>query len=242
MKHMLPALALLSAVAFIPPALAQESHMTPQPKIVVTGTGEAAVAPDMAIVTLAVMRDAPTAREAMDQANEAMDAVIAAMREAGIADRDLQTTGLSIQARYVYPQNNNGEQQPKLVAYQVSNTLTVRVRDVAGVGAIVDRAVTLGVNQGGSIVFTNDDPSSVRSTARTAAVKDAMERARQLAEAAGVKVGRILEIAEQGAPPPPMPLDGRMARVEAAAADAVPVAAGENNYRIDVAVTVELDQ
>lgn len=235
---------LLAAALAIPHVAAAQDRSqaaNPQPRIIVTGEGESAVAPDMAIVSLAVMREAATAREALDANNEAMAAVIAAMKEAGIEARDLQTAGLQINPRYVYPQNNNGEQQPRIVAYQVSNTLTVRVRDVAAVGEVIDRSVTLGVNQGGSISFTNDDPAAATTEARKRAVEDAVTRARTLAEAAGVSLGGIVEISEQAFTPPPMPMGQRAYRMEAAA-DAVPVEAGENTYRIQVNVTFELRQ
>ena len=232
-------LLLAAAIALPSAALAQETP--PTPRVIVTGQGEMAVAPDMAIVSLAVMREAETAREALDQNNAAMAAVIAAMKEAGIEDRDLQTAGLQINPRYVYPQNNDNEQQPRIVAYQVANTLTVRVRDIDAVGEIIDRSVTLGVNQGGNISFTNDDPAEATTEARKRAVADAMARAHTLAEAAGVQLGAVHELSEQAFMPSPMPIAARAYRMEAAA-DAVPVAAGENTYRVQVNVTFELKQ
>lgn len=210
------------------------------PRIAVTGEGEVALAPDTAIVVLSVLREAETAREALDENNAAAAQVIEALKEAGVADRDLQTSGLSINPRYVYPQNGE-DRQPRLVAYQVSNTLTARIRDLDQVGAVIDRSVTLGVNQGGSISFVNDDPGEALTEARRLAVADAQERARTLAEAAGVRIGRVLDISEHGPVSPPVPIGARMMRAEAAS-DAVPIEAGENTYRIRVSVTFELDQ
>jgi len=236
-------LPLLFATALVVPniAAAQETRQTP--RIVVTGEGETAVAPDMAILTLTVMRDAETAREALDENNTAMAAVVAAMREAGIEGRDLQTSGLQINPRYVYPQSPQDEQQqPRIVAYEVSNTLTVRVRDIASVGEVVDQSVTLGVNQGGGISFTNDDPAEATTEARKRAVQDATARARTLAEAAGVTLGSIIEISEQSFVQPPMPMGAPRAYRMEAAADAVPVEAGENTYRVQVNVTFEIGQ
>lgn len=228
---------LLAAALFIPSlAAAQQLHPPHHNRILVVGEGEASVAPDMAIVSLAVMREAETARQALDQNNEAISAVIAALKEAGIEGRDLQTSGLQINPRYVYPQDNSGE-APRIQGYQVSNTLTVRVRDIEKLGAIIDESVTLGVNQGGSISFTNDDSSATVTEARKRAVKDAMGRAKTLAEAAGVGLGPVLEISEQSMTPPPMPLSAKMVRMEAASADAVPLEAGENVYRVQVSVT-----
>lgn len=218
------------------PALAQQS--APPPRIVVSGEGEAALRPDLALLTLAVMREAPTAREAMTANNEAIAAVIAALKEAGVADRDLQTAGLQINPRYDYPRNQDGNQTAVLAAYQVTNTLSVRVRDIARVGEILDQAVTLGVNQGGGISFTNDDPSAAIQEARRKAVADAIAKARTLAEAAGVDLGKVVEISEQSFAPPPMPFLSKIAD----ARESVPVEAGENAYRVQVGVTFEIAQ
>lgn len=230
-----------AAIAFPQLAAAQESPRPNPPRIVVVGEGEAAIAPDMAILTLAVLREADTAREALDDANKAMAEVIASLKEAGVEARDIQTSGVQINPKHVYPSSSGGDQQPRIVGYQVSNNLTVRVRDVAALGAIIDRAVTLGVNQGGSITFANDDPSAATTEARKRAVRDAIERATTLAEAAGVGLGPIVELSEQSQTPPPVPFDGRAYRMEAAPAS-VPVEAGENTYRIQVTVTFELKQ
>ena len=226
----------LSSVAA--PALAADRK---EPVIVVSGEGRAVAAPDLAIVTLGVAETRKTAREALDVANAAMAKVIDALKTQGIAPRDLQTSGLSVQAQYSYPQNEDGTPKPPLLTgYLVSNSLTVRIRDIAKVGAIIDQAVTLGVNQGGEIRFTNESPGKTISVARTAAVKDAIDKARTLADAAGVKLGRILEITEAGMPPEPRP----MMRMQMAkeASDAVPLAVGENSYSVSVSVTFSIGQ
>ncbi|TIV65666.1 MAG: DUF541 domain-containing protein, partial [Mesorhizobium sp.] len=156
------------------PALASAADTQPQPRIIVSGEGEATVAPDMAILSLSVMREAKSAREALDANNDAMAAVIAAMKSSGIAERDLQTAGIQINPRYNYTNKADGSQEAELVAYQVTNTLSVRVRDVDKTGEILDKAVSLGVNQGGGIAFTNDDPKATITEARKKAVADAM--------------------------------------------------------------------
>ncbi|MVA99155.1 DUF541 domain-containing protein [Nitratireductor sp. CAU 1489] len=231
-RTVLPLAAALSLSAL--PAIAADQ---PSPRIQVSGEGEAALKPDLAVLTLSVMREADSAREAMSAANQAMEAVIAAMKEAGIAARDLQTAGLQINPRYEAKKHDDGSQTSEIAAYQVANTLTVRVRDIAAVGAVLDQAVTLGVNQGGGILFGNEDPSSALTQARTAAVKDAIAKAGTLAAAAGVELGPIVEISEQAYNPRPMPY---MARAEMAAG-AAPVEAGENAYRVQVNVTFGID-
>lgn len=227
-RTVLPLAAALSLSAL--PAIAADQ---PSPRIQVSGEGEAALKPDLAVLTLSVMREADSAREAMSAANQAMEAVIAAMKEAGIAARDLQTAGLQINPRYEAKKHADGSQTSEITAYQVANTLSVRVRDIAAVGAVLDQAVTLGVNQGGGILFGNEDPASALTQARTAAVKDAIAKAGTLAAAAGVELGQIIEISEQAYNPRPMPY---MARAEMASG-AAPVEAGENSYRVQVNVT-----
>lgn len=215
----------------------------PTPRILVTGQGSVDLASDMAVLALTVTREAETARAALDANSAAMSEVLSAMKAEGIKARDLQTSGFSIQPRYSYPpQKSSGERQPPhIVGYTVRNSLNVRVRDITAVGKILDKSVTLGVNEGGNIQFTNDDPSAAITEARIKAVKSALAKAQTLAEAAGVKTGKILEISEQSFSPRPMP----MARAEmsmARSADAVPVAAGENTYKVTVNVSYSIDQ
>lgn len=215
----------------------------PAPRIVVTGQGSANLAPDMALLQLTVTRQAETARAALDANSAAMAEVIAALRAEGIAERDLQTSQFSIQPRYVYPKPKSGEAQepPRIVGYTVRNGLGVRIRDLDKLGAIIDRSVTLGVNEGGNITFTNDDPSAALTRARTMAVKDAAAKAGTLAAAAGVKLGPVLEISEQSFNPGPVPMmHSRM--MAADAAESVPVAAGENSYEVTVNMTYGIAQ
>lgn len=233
-RRILP-LAIAAAVAF--PAIAAAADSPPPPRIVVTGEGEAAIAPDLALLTLSVMREAKTARAALDANNDAMAAVIAAMKSSGIKERDLQTAGIQINPRYNYTNKPDGSQEAELVAYQVTNTLSVRIRDIDKTGDILDKAVSLGVNQGGGISFSNEDPAAAVTEARKKAVANAMAKAKTLAEAAGVGIGRVLEITDQNFAPPPMPIN---AKAFDAAGASVPVQAGENSYTAQVTVTFEL--
>ena len=215
----------------------------PCPQIIVTGQGSAELAPDMAVLQLTVTREAETARAALDANSTAMAQVIKSLRGQGLAERDIQTSNFSIQPRYVYPpQQAQGENQPpRIVGYTVRNGLSVRVRDLAKLGGIMDQSVTLGVNEGGNILFTNDDPSGAIEQARTRAVQDAAARAKSLAAAAGVKLGKVLEISEQSYNPEPMPVM-RAEMMMAKAADAVPVAAGENSYQVSVNLSYAIEQ
>ena len=228
-----------SALCFSAIAAADDE---PTPRILVSGEGRVDVAPDLAVLSLTVTREAESARAALDANSAAMSEVLAAMQAEGIEQRDLQTANFAIQPKYLHPpKRSSGEREPpRIVGYTVRNSLTVRVRDMKRVGAILDKSVSLGVNEGGSILFTNDDPSAALKQARVEAVQDALERANTLAVAAGVKAGRILEISEQSFQPRPMPM--MRAEMAMAASDAVPVAAGENTYRVMVSISVEIAQ
>jgi len=235
---------LLAAAVAIGLAAASPGHAAdrplaerPVPMIRVQGEGSVAVAPDMAIIDIGVLREGATAREALTASNEAMAAVIAAMKEEGIEARDLQTSGFFVQPRYTQPAPDRSSEAPRIDGYSATNSLTVRIRDLARLGAVLDRAVTLGVNTGGNITFTNAEPDQHVAKAREAAVRDAAARARQLAEAAGVKLGNLVEINDMGSGPRPM----MMARAKSFdAAEAVPVESGENTYTVNIQAAWEV--
>ena len=152
--------ALLAAPAINPQAgVAQAAERPlaerPLPVIRVQGKGDISIAPDMAVVTLSVVREAETARAALDANSAAMAEVIGAMKAEDIASKDLQTSGFSIQPRYYYPpRKNNGESDPPhIVGHTVTNNLTVRIRDLDKVGAILDKAVTHLLRQNETILI-----------------------------------------------------------------------------------------
>ncbi len=237
---LIAALAALSAAIYTLPAGAADEL---SPRIIVSGEGHASAAPDMALISLTVLREAETARAALNDNSKAMAEVLTAMKAAGIADKDLQTAGFSIQPRYVYPDQNKPEpEQPKIVGYSVVNTLSLRIRDLSKLGEIIDQAVTLGVNQGGDITFVKDDTSGLLDEARKKAMENAVAKAKTLTAAAGVATGRILEISEQSFQPQPIPMLRAEMAMAKSASDAVPVAAGENSYRVNVNVTFEIKQ
>jgi hypothetical protein len=229
-----------SLAAAIPAHAADE----PTPRISVTGEGEATAAPDMALINLTVLREADTARAALDANTKAMAEVLAAMKAAGIAEKDLQTSGFSIQPRYVYPDSSsNPEATPKIIGYSVVNSLGVRVRDLSKAGDILDQAVTLGVNQGGDIQFVKDDTTAILEEARKKAVENAIAKAKTMTSAAGVSLGKILDMSEQTYQPGPIPMmRAEMAMAKGGDAAPVPLATGENAYKVTVNVTFEIKQ
>lgn len=238
----LRAVVLAAAFAGIAGTAAFAQDKTPREAVItVFGEGHSEVAPDMAILSFSVVKDAKTAREALDANNKAMADVLNALKSGGIAENDLQTSGFAVNPQYQYPDNNDGGNRPPvLIGYQVANSLTIKVRDLSKLGEIIDQSVTLGVNQGGSIQFTNDKPEATITEARKQAVADAVSKAKVLSEAAGVSLGRIVEISENSSRPEPMPMMRTMAKEYAA--DAVPIATGENSYNVTVNVTFAIQQ
>jgi uncharacterized protein YggE len=165
------------------------------------------------------------------------------MEDNGIEKKDLQTSGFNIQPRYFYPKRKSDGQQPppQITGYLVSNNLTIRIRDIEKAGSILDLSVTLGINTGGNIQFTNSDTSAVLKEARTKAVKAAIEKAQTLAEAANVKLGAILNISENTNRPRPVAI--AQARSLSVQEDAsVPIASGENSYQVIVQMSWEISQ
>lgn len=197
--------------------------------------GETKVAPDMATISLGVMTEEPTAAAAM-QANAAqMGRVIAALKRAGLADRDIQTSQLNLSPQYRYEQNL----PPKLVGYQASNQVTLTVRDLAKLGQVVDATVGAGANQVHGISFGLIDPTEAENAARRAAVRALQDKAGLYAEATGHRIVRLVSLSEAGgyAAPPPMPV--MMARAEAMDAS-TKVAPGELKVRIDISGLYEI--
>lgn len=215
----------------------------PGSKISLSGTGSVSVAPDMAIISFGVIKEAKNARAALDANNKAMVSILKAMEENGIEKKDLQTSGFNIQPRYFYPKRKtNGEQpSPEIRGYIVSNNITIRIRDIEKAGSILDLSVTLGINSGGNIQFTNSDTSNILKEARIKAVKDAIEKAQTLADAANVKLGAILSISENSNRPRPIAI--AQARSLSVQEDAsVPIASGENSYQVTVQMSWEISQ
>jgi hypothetical protein len=226
--------ALFAAFALLAgPAAAQQAEAS-RPQVVVTGEGRVAAAPDMATISLGAQNDAATAAEALAATSAATAAILEGLTAAGIAARDIQTDQLSLSPRYDY---SRGDGQPVLLGYTASNTVRVRVRDLATLGAQLDAAVAAGGNRFDGLAFGLQDPGPSEDMARTRAVEDALRKAALYAGAAGLRLGPVVSIIEQGGFAGPSP----MFRAEAAPAAApVPVAPGELLTVATVTVTLEL--
>jgi len=194
---MIAVLALLVPVLTLAGCTAAAPSTTPttitvgsqQEGIWVSGEGEVQAVPDTATINLGVQAQAPTVAEAQSQAQVAMDAVMAALKANGVAEKDIQTTDYNVWQQTRWDSNKNEEQ---VIGYQVSNTVSVKVRKVAEAGTVLDAAVAAGGDlirvQG--IYFEVDDPSSFYEQARAKAMDDAKAKARQLADLADVKLGK----------------------------------------------------
>mgnify|MGYP003122462630 FL=1 len=206
------------------------------------GRGEVAAAPDMAMVTSGVTTQGATAREALDANTAAMAELIAALKGSGIEDRDIQTSGFSVNPNYVYSDErdaNGYTLPPKIEGYQVSNTVTVKVRQLEELGTILDQSVTVGANTVNGVSFSVADPSELLNRAREAAFADAEVKAELYAAAAGTTLDEIVSISEKQGfnEPQPYPM---YARAEMADSAKVPVEAGELSFAINVSVQWEL--
>jgi len=205
--------------------------------ITVVGTGEASAKPDMAEIQLGVVTQAATAAEALSANNAAMDRLLKSLAGRGIAEKDVQTTQFSVSPQYYH--EPRGQAPPKITGYNVTNQVRVKVRQLATLGQVLDQAIGEGANQVHGISFSVAEQDRLLDGARRDAVGDAKRKAELYAQAAGVKVGRVLLIQEQS---PRFPQPQMMAMTaRAGAGGSVPVAAGEQEFRASVTVTYAID-
>jgi uncharacterized protein len=216
------------------PLAAQQAD--PPSGLMLTGVGEVRARPDLAIVRIGVVSHAATARAALDDNNRAMEAVMAALGDQDIAERDLQTSHFNIQPRYRYDRNHEGP--PRIDGYEVSNQLAVTIRRLDRLGAVLDLAVSAGSNQILGIEFGLADPKAQRDEARRLAVRDAVRKAQLYAEAADLVLGPIRAVIEQARPGPPQPVHLRMQAVVEDAS--VPIAEGEQSIAVEVTISWDI--
>ena len=198
----------------------------------VTATGEVTRVPDVAVISAGVVSRASAASAALQDSADRMQRVIAALKRAGIADRDIQTSNVSLNPEYRYPEN----QSPQLVGYTASNSVTIRFRDIRSSGKILDTLVAQGANQINGPNLTVDKPESALDEARAKAIATGRARAELYARSLGLHVVRIVAVADTGGnyAPPPMPV---MMEARAASTKIEP---GEQKLQVSVAMTFEL--
>jgi len=211
---------------------------TPPPRtMTVSGQGEVKAAPDEAVLSAGVVTQARSAAAALAANSRAMNGVFDALKRIGIPDKSVQTSDFSVTAQYQTDQHGNTTQ--KIIGYQVSNNVTVVVDDLGKLGSAIDALVTSGANSMGDIAFTFRDPKQLLTEARAEAVKDALQRANTYASAAGVMLGPITSIGENG-DIAPRPMMRKMMTMSAANDLATPVAAGEDSITAGVSITFEI--
>jgi uncharacterized protein YggE len=210
--------------------------------LAVSAEGRSARTPDLALFSAGVTTQGKTAGAAMTANAAAMTKVVAELKKAGIADKDIQTSSINLNPLYGQPvidPQGNMVQEPRIIGYQAMNMLSVKQRDLKGFGKVLDALVAAGANQISGPNFQMDKPELALDEARTNAMKAARARADLYARAAGLRVVRILTISEGGGYQPPMPVMYAKAEMAGDAAS-TPISAGQVEAQISVAVQFEL--
>ncbi len=240
-RHALRPLLLATLLAFGSPmtAAAQSAPSIAVPSdatlLSVSASADVKRAPDVASIGAGVVTQAADANAAMRANAEQMQKVMAAIRAAGIADKDIRTSGINLSPQYRYAEN----QPPAITGYQASNNVDLKVRDLGKLGKVLDALVASGANQVNGPSFEIDQPDAVQDEARRAALDKAQARAQMYAKSLGLQVRRIVSISEGGGFNPPMPMP--MVRMAAMAKDAgTEVSPGENTVSASIDVVFEL--
>lgn len=249
MKRLSYALAALSlGVAAPMPLLAQNTGSLPivSPEntvLTITAEGRSSHTPDLAVFTAGVSSTGQTAAEALSANSEAMNRVVRALRNADIADRDIQTSNLSLHPVYApdrpEPTRTLEDQTPRILGYRANNSVTVKLRRLNEYGGVIDTLVSAGANNVNGPHFQIEEPDAALDEARREAMTKARERATLYANAAGLRIVRILAITEAGNFGP-RPQVMQAARAAFDQAESTPVSPGEVEVDANLTVMFEL--
>lgn len=196
--------------------------------------------PDVATITAGVVTRATTAQEARAENAKKMQAVFTSLKAKGISDKDVQTSGLTINPDYVYVEH----QPPKIAGYQATNTINIRIHNLDKAPDMVDALVANGINQLNGPFFTIDNPEDKMNQARREAIQKARKKAELYADATGLKIKRIVSINENAnmGGPQPYPMMMKAAMADAAGREAsTPIAPGQVDVDVTVNITYELE-
>jgi uncharacterized protein YggE len=196
----LTAFAFAAAMLVAAPALAEDKTVIPT--LTSSAEGSVEVTPDIVNVTLGVVSNGKTAAEALAANSKDMNAAIEAIRGAGIAEKDIATSGFNINPIYAPRPDNRPDEPAKVIGYEVSNQVTVIIRDLKASGAILDKVVAAGANQVTGISFDVADPAAPADAALKDAIAKARKKAELMAAAAGLKLVRIVSVTTDGAARP----------------------------------------
>jgi uncharacterized protein YggE len=238
MNKMILSALLLGAAALPAAAGAQQASITQTiagTRLDVNATGEVTRVPDVAVISAGVVSRSATASAALQDNADRMQRVLAALKRAGIEDRDIQTSNVSLNPEYRYPQ----DQAPQLTGYTASNSVSIRFRDIRNSGKILDALVGQGANQISGPNLIVDKPEAALDEARAKAIAIGRARADLYARSLGMRVARIVAVTESGgyAVPPPMPV---MMEARVASLPATKIEAGEQKLQVNLAITFEL--
>lgn len=205
----------------------------------VTATGKVSAAPDRATVSAGVVTEGKTAQQAMVANATKMNSVFEELKAAGIPENNIQTSQLSLQPRYNY----QDRQTPTIDGYEARNTVTAKSEDLQSVGAMLDALVKAGVNNIGGINFSIDNPDDAMNEARAKAISAAKLKAETMAEAAGVKLGKLLNMSEAntGGQPRPMMMQAGF-RSDSMESAPTPIASGEQSLEVTVNLSYAIEQ
>ena len=222
--------ATLPSAAFAEPAITQTIAGT---RLDINATGEVARVPDVAVISAGVVSRSNSANGALQETANRMQRVLAALRRAGVQDRDVQTSNVNLSPEYKYENN----QPPQLVGYSATNNVTIRFRDIRNSGAILDALVAQGANQINGPSLTIDKPEAALDEARAKAVSAGRARAELYARSLGMRIARLVAVNESGGnfPSPPMPMFARAERDSS-----TPIEPGEQKLQVTLAMTFEL--
>lgn len=241
MIRIAPILIAAAALGALALACTDETTVLPpnneSPGVTVSGSGSVFGEPDVALLSLGVEARARSVAEARGQAAEAMDAMLIALKDGGVADEDIQTTRFTVQPEFDFINDRQ-----VLRGFVVTNTVTAKIRTIDNTGQLLDGALEAGgdLARVESLQFTIDDPSPLQDQARREAVEEARAKAETLAEAAGVELGRPRTITESGGPVP-IPFETAAFDDTAQELERTPIETGELEVRIDVQIAYDLE-
>jgi uncharacterized protein YggE len=233
---------LLSLLLFIPQsAFSQRTDAPPPPVIIVNGNAEIEAVPDEATVRLGVVRQSPTAQAAQEQANTVSQQILNAITKLGIPQQRVQTSRLTLTPVYA-PQRPENREAPRIVSYTASNIVSVDIDKLNQIGPVIDAGLTAGANQLEGVQFRLKNDLPAREQALKKAVTEARQKAETIAEALGVRLGPVTEVAEGGVSVVPMAAMGGFAEARVATLAAqTPVSPGQLEVRANVTVKFRIE-
>lgn len=200
-----------------------------------SGEGKVLAKPDVAAISLSIVTEAITSKSAQDDNSNKSKAVTDFLKNQGVEEKDIKTTGYNIYPQYRYPQYD----KPEIRGYQVNQTMEVKVRDLDKVSSVLDGVVSAGVNQVNSLGFEIDEPEKLKAEARQKAIKAAKAKAEELEDQLGVDLGKIVNFSES-AGGFPGPIFYEKAAVGGFGGDGPSVPTGENEIMINVTITYQI--